>query len=113
MSKNQFDQSRRNAMRVMVAGAAAIPLASLVGGRVASAADLPHLSEDDPAAKALKYVHDATEANRTDKGGTAAADQFCYNCQFIQADSGAWRPCALFPGKAVAEDGWCISWAPM
>lgn len=108
----KFDQSRRNAIRVVLTGMASIPLASLVGGRFAVAADLPHLEESDPAAKALQYVHDASKANRTDKGGVAASEQYCHNCQFIQAESGEWRPCALFPGKAVAADGWCISWAP-
>ncbi|MEZ5443070.1 MAG: high-potential iron-sulfur protein, partial [Lysobacterales bacterium] len=40
-----------------------------------------------------------------------AADQKCANCQFLQAEAGAASgPCALFPGKAVKAEGWCVSW---
>ena len=31
----------------------------------------------------------------------------------IQGNDGdAWRPCQIFPGKAVAAAGWCSVWAP-
>lgn len=111
MSDHPIDTSRRHALRLMLGGLAAVPLANLVGAAVAQAADLPHLSEDDPAAMGLQYKHDASEAPRTDKPGAKASEQFCHNCQFIQADSGEWRPCQLFPGKAVNADGWCAAWA--
>lgn len=58
----------------------------------------------------MKYHHDAIAASRTDQYGVAAADQFCHSCKFIQSDTGAWRPCQIFPGKAVNADGWCSSW---
>lgn len=80
-------------------------------GRSAYAA-LPHLTKDDPAAKALGYRSDATRANRTDKADVSAKDQFCHNCRFIQSDSGEWRPCQVFPGKTVNANGWCSSWTP-
>lgn len=72
----------------------------------------PHVTLDDPQAKALQYVNDATKATRPDKGGTKGADQFCHNCQFLQGDSGEWRPCQIFAGKEVNENGWCITWTP-
>lgn len=112
MSQNKTDLTRRNAMRTLLGGLAAVPLAQLVGSAVATAADLPHLSEDDPAASGLGYKHDAAEAARTKKSGVPASEQFCSNCNFIQADSGTWRPCAIFPGKLVNENGWCTAWAP-
>ena len=112
MAKQDIDVGRRKAMKMAIAGAAAIPVASLIGGGVAYSQDLPHVAEDDPAAVGLKYMHDATQAPRADKAGTAAADQLCSNCQFITTDSGEWRGCALFPGKAVNENGWCSAWAP-
>ena len=110
MDKSTMNPRRRRALVTLVTGLAAIPLLNLVLPRRLQAEELPHLSEDDPAAEALQYVHDASQANRTDKGGTPAKDQFCHNCRFIQSDSGQWRPCQLFPGKAVNADGWCVSW---
>ena len=66
---------------------------------------------DDPTAVALKYVEDATKAERADKMGVAGKDQTCVNCQFVQGKDGdARRPCALFPGKSVNANGWCMSW---
>lgn len=110
MSQKSIDAARRRAVRLMLGSLAAVPVVNLVGSVVAEAAELPPLSPDDPQAKALQYVHDATQANRTDKGGVAASEQFCSNCQFIQASEGEWRPCQIFPGKAVNENGWCVSW---
>lgn len=38
--------------------------------------------------------------------------QTCADCTQLQGVAGpAWRPCALFPDKAVAADGWCKAWA--
>jgi len=111
MSEQTAIENKRR--RVLLAGMVAlagVPLFNTILSAQALAADLPHLSEDDPSAKALKYHHDATAAPRADKAGTPAKDQFCHNCQFIQATSGTWRPCQIFPGKAVNENGWCMSW---
>ena len=108
MSRRMQNPARRTLLRAAVA-AALVPLAR--GLPVARADSLPQLSESDPAAKALKYHHDATAVQRTDKPGTPAAEQFCHNCRFIQSESGEWRPCQIFPGKAVNANGWCVSWA--
>ncbi len=108
---SELNKSRRDAVKLMLAGLAAVPVLNLVGMTSAQAADLPHVDEaNDPTAKALKYVSDATKATRVDKAGTPAANQHCANCQFIQAAEGEWRPCSLFPGKAVNANGWCASW---
>jgi len=110
MSKTTVDIVRRRALLGGAALLASIPLARVITGTRAEAADLPHLADDDPAAAALSYHHDATNAPRVDRGGVSAADQFCHNCRFVQSDSGQWRPCQIFPGKAVNADGWCSSW---
>lgn len=112
MADKSISKGRRHAVKVMLASIASIPVVNLVHMVAAQAQELPQLSEDDPTAKALNYVHDASNADRVDKGGVAASEQFCSNCQFIQAAEGEWRPCALFPGKAVNENGWCTSWMP-
>lgn len=58
------------------------------------------LDLDNPSAKALKYVHKSE-----------VEGQICDNCMHIKgADGEAWRPCALFPGKLVAAEGWCAGW---
>ena len=88
------------------AGALAVP------GRKVFAQDLPKLSEDDPMAKNMKYVHDASKVDPASRPNPAA-EQNCANCALIAGNDGdAWRPCNIFPGKVVAADGWCQVWAP-
>ena len=88
------------------AGALAFP------GRRVFAEDLPKLSEDDPQAKGLRYVHDASTIDPASRPNPAEV-QNCANCALIQGNDGdAWRPCSIFPGKAVAANGWCSVWAP-
>jgi hypothetical protein len=106
MSDNSFSKERRRALTLALGSVALVPLSSLVTQREAVAGDLPHLGEDDPTAKALSYVNDATTAT----GGTRKDGQFCKNCNLIQGSEGAWRPCSIFPGKAVNENGWCKAW---
>jgi hypothetical protein len=110
MRKTTVDTRRRRVLFGGVVAIASLPLASLMQGAQAEAADLPHLAQDDPTAKALNYHQDATAAPRSDQGGIPAGQQFCHNCKFIQADAGTWRPCQIFPGKAVNANGWCSSW---
>jgi hypothetical protein len=63
------------------------------------------VASDDPTAKALKYVSDASKSTDA-KPGTK-----CANCAFYQGAAGsAQGGCPLFPGKAVKAAGWCSSW---
>ncbi|MDJ0700183.1 MAG: high-potential iron-sulfur protein [Woeseiaceae bacterium] len=81
-------------------------------GRTAVASDLPQLSEDDPMAQAMKYVHDASTVDAASRANPAP-EQNCANCALIQGNDGdAWRPCQIFPGKLVNNNGWCQVWAP-
>ena len=109
MSK-KFDPNRRRTTGLILKGVALSSVAGMLRIPTAFAQDLPHVTSDDPTAVALKYVDDATKADRPEKSGVPGADQDCANCQFVQSESGEWRPCALFPGKAVHEKGWCINW---
>ena len=79
------------------------------------AQDLPKITEDDPAAKALIYVHDVADVDTSNPlAARFEPGQDCSNCVQIQGEEGAdWRPCAIFPGKLVANKGWCSVWAPM
>lgn len=89
------------------AGAAAVMTTGL--SRFAAAGDLVRVDENDPTAKALNYVHDAKTAD----AATRASDRYCYNCVLFQGDpDDEWAGCGVFPGKAVAGQGWCSAWAP-
>jgi hypothetical protein len=91
---------------VAAAGCVASP------GRKVFAQDLPQLTEDDAMASAMKYTHDASTVDPTTRANPAA-DQTCANCALILGSDGdEWRPCQIFPGKAVNANGWCSVWAP-
>ena len=58
------------------------------------------VDEDDPTAKAVAYVHDATQtSNSAFKAGSN-----CANCALYKTPEADWGPCALFPGKLVAGE---------
>jgi len=81
-------------------------------GREAQAEDLPHLSMDDPMAKAMKYTNDWATVDPSARNNPAP-EQHCSNCALIQGNEGdEWRPCQIFPGKLVNANGWCSVWAP-
>jgi hypothetical protein len=103
--------SRRKFLKTL---AVAVPAGSVLLQGEARAEDMPKLEESDPAAKALLYVSDAANV---DKSNPMAArfepGQNCANCAQIQGEPGAeWRPCGIFPGKLVSANGWCSVWAP-
>ncbi|MCP1374937.1 high-potential iron-sulfur protein [Dyella lutea] len=106
MSKEESIESRRRFLKIAAGTAAA---AAVIGTlpRVARAADLPHVSESDPTAKALGYVEDAS----TTKDPKHKAGANCSNCQFYSGGPTGFGPCQLFPGKAVSAKGWCVSHA--
>ena len=93
-------------MSLRAVAAVSVPLATLMGSRSAVAGELPRLSLDDRSAKALSYVHDASQA----PAGKRKDGTFCKNCNLIQSAEGEWRPCSIFPGKAVNANGWCAAW---
>ncbi|MCB1756289.1 MAG: high-potential iron-sulfur protein [Gammaproteobacteria bacterium] len=109
MNNAKFNNNRRRLLFTAAATAAAVPFMKALVSNPAYA-EMVQLEESDPTAQALKYHHDAAAAPRADKAGTAAAEQFCSNCMFIQGEAADWQPCALFPGKTVNANGWCSSW---
>lgn len=112
MSDKPMSESRRDAVKLMLGAAVAIPVINLVGVGTARAA-APAVAADDPTAVALKYNADATKADRAAaaRPGLPAAEQVCSNCQFSGAsDVADHLTCTLFPGKVVSAKGWCSSW---
>jgi hypothetical protein len=107
MSHEKDIESRR---RFLKAAAGTAVAAAMIGSlpRVSRAADLPHLADSDPTAKALGYVEDASKSTDAKR----KAGDVCSNCQFYTGAPTGYGPCQLFPGKAVNAKGWCVSHAP-
>lgn len=106
--KKSTSQSRRALLRGSIKGlAAAVAAAAVPWSRAGAADDLPRVSEDDETAKALQYVHDASDA-----GEGRGDDEYCHNCRYFKGTQDtSWERCDLFPGKTVAAQGWCNTWA--
>jgi High potential iron-sulfur protein len=96
---------RRALLQQAALGLSLAPLALALAPSAAAGA-LPLISEQDPAAKAVHYVEDASRA----KGAASGAD--CSSCSLYGAAAGATQgTCTLFPGKLVKAAGWCSSWS--
>ena len=106
MSRNTTDLHRRRFLRGTAAGIAAFPIAGLFGP--AQASDMPRLDPSDPQAKALQYVHDASDATEFQQFKEGSN---CANCMQWQGGDSEWGGCPIFPGKAVSRNGWCTAWA--
>lgn len=101
--KDTVDECRRRLLTGVALGMALLPLAGTLTS--ANAADAPLVTADDPTAKALKYVSDASKSKDAKPGST------CANCTLYQGTTGAAQGgCLLFPGKSVKASGWCSSW---
>jgi High potential iron-sulfur protein len=101
--KHSIDESRRQLLRRIALGTILAPFAGVTFE--ALAADMPLVTADDPTAKALKYVSDASKSSDAKPGSK------CANCSLYQGAAGsAQGGCLLFPGKAVKSSGWCASW---
>jgi len=104
--KQVINPSRRELLRRVTLGVVLIPA---VGAplRAAFAADAPLVTADDPTAKALKYVSDASKSPDAKPGSK------CATCSLYQGAAGSTQGgCLLFPGKSVKATGWCASWTP-
>lgn len=112
MKHSEHDHGRRRFLRLAGIGVAAVPLAGAALRSAPAAADQPRLSEDDPTAQALGYVHDAADVDR-DRFPRFEEGQLCANCNLITGDKEAeWVGCGIFPGKLVNANGWCSAWVP-
>ncbi|MRH78804.1 High potential iron-sulfur protein [Spiribacter sp. C176] len=110
MTDQQFNNDRRRLLRGALLGIAAAPLAYVsVRGSNVLAQEMPELDENDPQAIALNYVHDAADRDEMRTEGA-----ICGNCRlYLENDTPNWGGCTAFPGKLVADGGWCSAWVPM
>lgn len=102
--------SRRALMRGAFITAAMTPAIGLLADSVL-AADPSALDPNDPMAKSLGFVVDASKvdaaANATFKPG-----QKCGTCAQFQGKPGDARGgCNIFTGHTVPQGGWCKVWA--
>jgi hypothetical protein len=101
--------TRRDALRT--AAAALAGLATVRLGWSAGAQDLPHLTDNNPAAASLGYTEDSNSVN-AHNFPTHKPEQRCANCKYFQAGAGGvYAPCRLYPGNAVNVNGWCAGYA--
>ena len=78
----------------------------------AKSPEMPKLSANDPQAKSLAYVEDATTIDSA-RQPRFQAGQACSNCVLFQKkDDPDWGGCSIFPGKLVKAAGWCSVYAP-
>jgi hypothetical protein len=72
---------------------------------------IPRLSEDDPQARSLAYVHNADDVIASEQARYEQG-QACSNCQLYQGTANdEWAGCPLFAGKLVKGTGWCTAYA--
>jgi hypothetical protein len=77
--------------------------------------NMPKVSEDEPTARALSYVHDANDVDASQQPRYADG-QLCENCALYideSSDEADWGGCSIFPGKLVNAKGWCNAYVPM
>jgi hypothetical protein len=88
-----------------------VPALGLLG-RTAGAAQAPTpLDPNDPTAKSLSFVTDASKVD-TAANPTYKAGQKCGTCaQFTGKPGAATGGCNIFVGHTVPATGWCKVWA--
>jgi hypothetical protein len=88
-----------------------IPLAGAAAmlPRLASAQDVPVLTEGDPMAKALGFVLDTAKADQV-KYPKHTKDQTCASCLHFTKAGADTAKCDLF-SKMVPKGGWCSGYS--
>lgn len=106
---SQKNLSRRTFVQALALTA---PAGAALWTEQARSEELPKLDPSDPTAVALIYVEDVADVDTSNPmAQNFEPSQNCANCIQIQGEDGAdWRPCAIFPGKLVAANGWCSVW---
>jgi hypothetical protein len=98
--------SRRTFIATIPVGIAAVAASRL------AVAEPVRVPEDDPAAAAIGYRHNAAEVD-VEKFPRYQAGQNCANCALYQGAADAeWAPCAVLGNRLVAGAGWCVAWVP-
>jgi len=103
--------TRRSIVKSGLIAGALVPTFGLMAG-TAGAAALTPLDVNDPTAKALGFVSDATKVDAT-SNPTYKPTQKCSTCaQFLGKAGDATGGCNIFAGHSVPAGGWCKVYAP-
>ena len=87
-----------------------VPALGLLGNTVGAQTPTP-LDPNDPTAKSLAFVTDASKVD-TAANPTYKAGQKCGTCaQFTGKAGAATGGCNIFVGHTVPATGWCKVWA--
>ncbi|HWW20889.1 MAG TPA: high-potential iron-sulfur protein [Steroidobacteraceae bacterium] len=86
--------------------AVGLSVGSLTAFRSTAHAADPLLNEQDPEARKVQYVEDASRAKEAQASG-----QKCSNCSVYTAMGDTQGSCGLFKGKLVKAAGWCNEWS--
>jgi hypothetical protein len=106
----QSKMTRRSIVKSGLIAGTLVPAFGLIGG-TAGAAALTLLDANDPTAKALNYVADATKVDAA-ANPTYKAGQKCGTCaQYVGKAGDATAGCNIFAGHSVPAGGWCKVWA--
>ncbi len=102
--------SRRAVVKGGLIAGAFIPALGLLANS-AVADGLPMLDANDPTAKALGFVANASKVDAT-ANPTYKPNQKCGTCAQFQGKAGdASGGCNIFTGHSVPVGGWCKVWA--
>ena len=100
--------TRRIVLKTIAAAAAGAGLSRFAAA--AASADLPHLTDANPAAASLAYTENA-DAVDPRKFPKHQPSQRCATCKYFQSGTGSlYAPCRLYPGSAVNANGWCAGY---
>ena len=103
--------TRRSIVKSGLIAGALFPAFGLIGG-TAGAAALTPLDPNDPTAKALGFVSDATKVDAA-ANPTYKPAQKCSTCaQYLGKAGEATAGCNIFAGHSVPAAGWCKVYAP-
>ena len=96
--------NRRSFVKFTAGSLAALPII------LAAEDSIEKLDETGPQSSALGYRHDSAAVD-AGKHPTHQASQTCGGCSLYANNLDGWGDCAIFPGKKVAEAGWCAAFA--
>jgi hypothetical protein len=106
----QNKMTRRSIVKSGLIAGALVPAFGLIGG-TAGAAALTPLDANDPTAKALGFVADASKVDAA-SNPTYKPAQKCSTCaQYLGKAGDATAGCNIIAGHTVPAGGWCKVWA--
>lgn len=107
----QHKISRRALVKSGLIAGTLVPAIGLIANTTRADALTP-LDPNDPTAKSLKFVTDASKVDAS-SNPTYKAGQKCATCAQYQGKPGSTSGgCNIFAGHSVPANGWCSVWAP-